>query len=182
MHTSSSNLHCASNLTPPAPQSGNPAPHRGTQVCCHPLRVPPGVPAWTMPQHRLWCRRKRERQRRRHACCTRLRNKWFGEETKKSSFPWTTFLRLRQPKTTSFAQQLRVPALLPATGRLQRNPISLNCASHWSATPVESTHQCGVHRQLSTSEERQTISDDFEPPPVGDIRVAQVKFPYEDVR
>ena len=170
----------------PAPQSGNPAPHRGAQVSCHPLRMAQGVPTWTMPQHKLWCRRGESPSEGAMlaalVCATSGSHfvPWpWPEETRKSSFPRTTFLQLRQPKQPASPQQFKVPALLPATGHPQRNPISLSSASHWSAIPVESTHQCGVHRQLSTSEERQAINDT---PPIGDIRVAQVKVPYENVR
>ena len=100
-----------------------------------------------------------------HACCSIvqhvvLTSHWpWPEETRKSSFP-QTFLQLRQLQQPAPSRRHNNSGYRRSSeGHLQRNPISLSCASH---------------------KERQAINDDFEPPPVGDIRVAKV--PCEDVR
>ena len=110
----------------------------------------------------------------------------LGSGQQRQEHPQTTCLRLQTAGTTSL-ERARLPSNSGYVRAFRRradcNDTVLLCsATHRCAVSVESTHQCGVNCQLSTTVEKETVHDDFEPPAVHNVWLTQIQVAHEDVR
>ena len=77
--------------------------------------------------------------------------------------------------------ELRMSSLFPCSCPIQRS--AADSGTSWPCSPVlrETAHQCGVDGQLRSSEERESVDDNFEPSRVEVVDCVEVQISDEHV-
>ena len=152
----------------------------------------PGSPSRDIATARATVQEIKDPHRSRHACSARFRSKGLNERT---------FARANELKNDWVSTDQRPQTSTPSTTKRAR-PVTTNefwvgpflassscgqgCPIHMGtsrfAVSMECAHNRGVDGQLGPPEQRQAISDNLQPPSVGNVGLGEVEVTDHDVR